>query len=91
MSVKNLTTEHIKFATPTQLARLLDKDPNTISRWNRRGFKTTLLKINYPCINHETLITGLIRRREEFERVEKLQKEFDQILDASTGIEKQPA
>ena len=84
---KELTVEHIKFATPTQLGKLLAKNPNTISRWNRIGFKSTLLKIQYLCVNQETLITGLIRRREEFGPVEKLQKEFDEILENSEKLE----
>lgn len=88
---KKLTSEHIKYARRSQLAKLLDTTPETISRWNRRGFKTTLISICNPCIDREVLITGLIKRREEFVRVENSRKEFDLIFDAVLNAEKQPA
>ncbi|MEL6493942.1 MAG: hypothetical protein AAFQ41_02305 [Cyanobacteria bacterium J06623_7] len=81
-----LTVEHIKFATPTQLGKLLKKSPNTVSRWNRRGLKTTDLKIAFPCVERDVLITGLIHRKENFSKIEELQKEFDEILNSVQEI-----
>jgi hypothetical protein len=78
-----LTTDHIKYAKPSQIAKLLGKKLPAVSRWNNTDFVTGALKIKYPsCIKHEELVHGLVCRKERIQQISQYQQEFDEILDS---------
>lgn len=87
MASKNLSVEHIQYATNIQLSKLLDKDPSTTSHWLKRNFRLETLDIHYSCIDHLTLVTGLMKRKADSQKAKKLQKEFDEILNASDKLD----
>ena len=77
-----LTTEHIKYGKPSQIAKLLGKNVAAVSRWNKTDFLSGALDIKYPCINQQELVHGLVSRKERIQEIKRYQNEFDEVLES---------
>lgn len=86
MTIRKLSAEHIQYASGIQLARLLGKDPAVVCHWNKRGFDLSRLKIHYSCIDHETLMVGLMRRKADAAKARQFQKEFDELINSTKKL-----